>query len=157
MTASVIVLALILHFIADFLLQSREMGKNKSSQFPVLLHHIGIQFAVMAVGLMILLDPLTAIAVSAANAVIHGVIDWHIWRGYKLYVYKKLYKQVTSDPRSTVWYTMHPDKQEAGYQVLVAEKAAAFKYWEDHWFYATIGFDQLLHAVTIILALRYIA
>jgi hypothetical protein len=29
-------------------------------------------------------------------------------------------------------------------------KAASWKYWEDHWFFTTIGFDQLLHGLTLI-------
>lgn len=30
-------------------------------------------------------------------------------------------------------------------------KGDDFHYWEDHWFYTTIGFDQLLHGATLIL------
>lgn len=146
-----IVLALVLHFIADFLLQSRDMGKNKSSQFPVLLQHIGIQFGVMALGLMLVLSPLTAIAVSALNAAIHGVIDWHIWRGYKAFAFFRLRKQAavaaTGEPDWNIPY-------EERFSKNFASLSKNFQYWEDHWFYATIGFDQLLHAVTIILALK---
>lgn len=58
-----------------------------------------------------------------ANAAIHGVIDWNIWRLYKLSVIKRF-----------------PGLKEGD----------EYKYWEDHWFYSTIGLDQLLHILTII-------
>jgi len=31
------------------------------------------------------------------------------------------------------------------------EDPVTFKYWEDHLFYTTIGFDQMLHLLTIVL------
>lgn len=65
---------LIVHFIADFLLQSREMGKRKSSESKYLLAHLAIQFACFA---------LFGLKFAFYNALVHGIIDWNIWRIYK--------------------------------------------------------------------------
>ena len=130
---------MILHFIADFLLQSREMGKKKSSEPFWLAFHLWIQFNVFTAGLVFLTDPKTAIMFSLANAAIHGVIDWNIWRLYKLSAHLRIKKKSEQFNRS-------PEVAAAHYEMGVKN----WKYWEDHWFYATIGLDQLLHAATII-------
>jgi len=36
------------------------------------------------------------------------------------------------------------------------ENKKTFKYWEDHLFYSTIGFDQLLHIATLIFLNDYL-
>ncbi len=58
------------------------------------------------------------------NAVIHGVIDWNIWRAYKMYV------------------SASHDLANLG--------GSDYKYWEDHLFYVTIGLDQFLHMTTLV-------
>jgi hypothetical protein len=147
-----IIWCLVLHFIADGLLQSREIGKKKSIEFKWLLRHLMIQVAVFFIGIGLFL--VTSIYTSAQiplffitlyslykgimfalwNAIIHGIIDWHIWRGYKLLVMKRIQK--------------NPDHE------LLADdpydKANPWKYWEDKFFYDTIMLDQLLHGITIV-------
>jgi hypothetical protein len=125
-----IVKLLVVHFIADFILQSREMGKKKSQEVKWLLAHLSIQFlAFLFFGWKFAL----------ANAAIHGVIDWNIWRLYKLFVSKRF---------AVVDAFNHPLFTK---QSPVSSAAPEFRYWEDHWFYATIGLDQLLHGVTLVL------
>ncbi len=111
----------VLHFIADFILQSREMGKKKSVEFSWLSAHLQIQAAIFLVFLLPI-NLLFAAKFAFLNALIHGIIDWNIWKLYKVSVYLR-------DKRAT------PE---------------TWKYWEDHLFYTTIGFDQLLHASTLI-------
>lgn len=123
-----IVYLLILHYIADFLLQSRDMGKNKSSDPFVLTHHLIIQFAVFVLGLAPIIQWEYAVVFSVLNAAVHGVIDWNIWNLYKMSVMLRLKR----------------NKELLG-------GADHWQYWEDHWFYSTIGLDQLLHTSTIIL------
>ena len=53
-------------------------------------------------------------------------------------------------------YGTKPEESPA-YQIALQENIKNYKYWEDHWFYTTIGFDQLLHSATIILLLGAIA
>ena len=77
----------VLHFIADFPLQSREMGLNKSKYFNVLAKHIAIHAFVFWLGMI----PLIFIGLGAYQLFVmisviclsHGIIDWNIWRGYK--------------------------------------------------------------------------
>jgi hypothetical protein len=100
----------------------------------------------------ILLSPIvgmgTAILFSMCNAAIHGVIDWNIWSLYKKQVKKRLnkaaYMRAVED---TDWNTSYKNRCERHLKVLAEE----FKYWEDKGFYTTIGLDQLLHTLTIIL------
>ena len=104
-----------LHFVADFLLQSRKMGKEKSEKFPVLLQHLSIQFIVFSVFTFNLKFALL-------NTLVHGIIDWNIWKFYKYTVY---FRDKTATKET-------------------------WKYWEDHIFYTIIGLDQYLHSLTLI-------
>ena len=132
----------VFHFIADFLLQSREMGSKKSSEFKWLLKHLSIQFEIFLFGLIaifILTDQTwfslfhKAIPFVILNTLIHGVIDWFIWKGYKATV--------------GIWMKNNPDHEATKLYL----ETGVFKFWEDKLFFDTIGFDQLLHALTIIL------
>jgi hypothetical protein len=126
-------LLLVIHFVADFLFQSREMGKKKSSEFPWLLKHLSIQFIFFFAALIPFasIPILTILLFALMNAAIHGVIDWNIWRLYKLGAFWRIKK----DPQHPLLTDSVPEK---------------WKYWEDHWFYTTIGFDQLLHGLTLV-------
>jgi hypothetical protein len=68
----------ILHFIGDFLLQSRWMAENKGTLWRALGAHIGILTLVFAVGT-------GSLSLAVCNGLIHAVIDRHIWNGYKWY------------------------------------------------------------------------
>lgn len=127
-----IALLLVTHFVADFVFQSREMGKNKSSQPIWLLKHLSIQFGFFFGVLLLAAGLKVALLFALANTIIHGFIDWNIWRLYKLYAYKEIEK----NPK-------HP--------LLTGNILEPWQYWNDHWFYTTIGFDQLLHGLTIVL------
>jgi hypothetical protein len=129
------------HFFADFVLQSRDMGKKKSSEPKYLFAHLAIQFVAFA----LVATPcaysryhhlggavLYALIFSLTNAAIHGIIDWNIWRLYKAYAYKAIQKN-----------PQHP--------LLTGNPAEPWKFWEDHMFYTTIGFDQMLHGLTLVI------
>lgn len=138
-----IVYLMVLHFVGDFLLQSREMGKNKSSQLVWLVRHCFIILAVMYAGLVPwLLSGLLAgpkyLLFPLLNMLVHGVIDKNIWNFYKASV--------------TYRIKQNPSVVETVDGLVLAQDAKNVKweYWEDHLFYVTIGFDQLLHAATII-------
>lgn len=122
----------VLHFIADFLLQSRNMGKNKSSNYLVLAEHISIIFLVILGGMAFLVPLKVAFQVSAVNAVLHGLIDKNIWN---------IYKAITSFRLFGIGNLSYQEK---------LDMTKNFKYWEDKLFYDTIGFDQLLHSLSLV-------
>lgn len=153
----ILLLCMVIHFIADFLMQSREMGQKKSSEFHWLFMHLAIQHGMFAICLAPFVGLKSAVIFATCNAVIHGVIDWNIWRLYKLSVAKRLLKLIKEDTVSKTWpgfeseaahdMVMFGGKSDRE-KILIA--ARTWRYWEDHWFYSTIGFDQMLHAATII-------
>lgn len=124
-----------LHFIADFVLQSREMGKRKSTDLWYLTYHVIIQMTVMFLGTYFVLGDVKAFHFATLNGIIHGVIDWNVWKMYKYYVKRLIESTHGSDP------------------FLNTEAANQWRYWEDHRFYLTIGFDQFLHSITILLVI----
>jgi hypothetical protein len=75
-TALMLCLLLAIHFVADFLLQSRDMAKKKSEDFQVLLNHVTIIYFAMLVPLLILtMNPLFAFGFAFLNSAIQGRDD----------------------------------------------------------------------------------
>lgn len=102
-----VLILLVLHFIADFILQSDWMAKNKSKSWSPLLSHIGIYtFCFLPFGIKFAL----------INGLLHLIIDYF-----------------TSRATSQLWAR-----------------------GETHWFFAVIGFDQLLHMISLISTLRFL-
>jgi hypothetical protein len=117
------------------------MGKKKSVEVEWLLRHLAIQYCVFYIALLPFFWGHRAVFFAVFNTLIHGLIDWNIWKLYKLSAHIRIKKAAAGfNPKQ-----FH-DAEEA-YQDGVKN----WQYWEDHWFYATIGFDQGLHAVTLIL------
>lgn len=146
-----LILGLVGHFIADFLLQSREMGKKKSSDKKILAAHIAIQVAVVGVLMLLVTTPLKALAIALLNGAIHGVVDWNIWNLYKMHAYKRILKNAT---QAIPLWNEYSDKVKAD---IITKSISEWQYWEDHWFYTTIGFDQLLHTLTLVVVIGFIA
>ncbi len=121
---------MVLHFVADFILQSREMGQKKSSELSWLGKHLAIQFGIFFIGLIWFTEE--AFLFAGLNTILHGVIDWYIWKGYKWSV--------------AGWLKANPEHEVTKTYVTTG----VYEYWKDHWFYSTIGLDQLLHVSTII-------
>ncbi len=133
-----------LHLIADGPLQSREMGRRKSDSVTYLAAHVLIQYLTFLCGLLIAykLDFLLpghndyekrvfVQGLAFGNALIHGLVDLLMWKGYKLSVVLRKPKHLFGRP--------------------VEGSALVFKYWEDPWFYHTILTDQFIHLSTIVL------
>lgn len=126
------------HFIADFVCQSREMGQKKSVEFSWLAKHLIIQHMYFSIGLAPILG-LKALVFASLNAAIHGVIDWNIWKLYKLNV---------------LWRLGISHMNQDAPQVKALRDT--WKYWEDHLFYTTIGLDQFLHISTLVLLWEFL-
>ena len=118
-----LVLLIITHIIFDFLLQTRDIAKNKSSNIKYLIPHL----VILGIGLMIFTklsgrySPNQAMLFIMWNVFLHGVIDWNIWRLYKWTVIKR-----------------HTKSKVVDYD---------YKFWEDGVFYDFIAYDQGLHAL----------
>lgn len=137
-----------LHLIADGPLQPREMGRKKSDNLIYLSGHVLIQYLTFLVGLIIArhygflpvdTDYEARVLINSlalGNAAIHGLIDFIIWKGYKLSV-------VLRKPKHLFGRSIEGDKP-------------AFKYWDDPYFYHTILLDQFLHVSTLVLLLETI-
>lgn len=122
-----------LHFLADFVFQSREMGEKKSTNFNYLMVHVAIQLVTVFLGLMQVVDPVKAYQIASVNAFIHGLIDLFIWRLYKYDVARRLKNHYQDNEEGMEFASIH------------------WEYWKDKAFYTTIGFDQFLHYSTIVL------
>lgn len=124
MHAGLIIYLIFLHFVSDFLFQSRAMANNKSSNLGYLLVHGIIIYATYLVGLYAIgYEYETVTWFCLANSAIHMVIDGCIWNLYKAFVYYRFPKA----------------------------KAETYEYWNDKHFYTTIGLDQMLHITTALL------
>jgi hypothetical protein len=115
------------HYVADFLLQPREMGKKKSSEPKWLAGHLLIQFLCFL--------PFTNWRFALVNCFFHGVIDWNIWKAYKFMVGVRL--------------KLNPNHSLLRFGFRKKFNPDHWQYQEDSKFYDTIGFDQLLHFLTL--------
>ena len=72
------------HAVADFFLQSRSMAENKSKDSYVLFQHMGVHYlAFLLMGWTLGLEAKWYMNLALYNALIHGSIDWFLWRGFK--------------------------------------------------------------------------
>ena len=105
----------VLHFISDFVFQTREMGKKKSEELSFLFAHLFFIF--------LLFLPFTSLKFSTLNCAIHGIIDWHIWKVYKAFVIERIKNDQDHDLLEEVDpFNMKPMKER-------------WQYWKDEWFY----------------------
>ena len=108
-----IVLIILLHFVADFLCQTREMGLGKNSSNTILVKHIAAYSSVFLIASF--LTPAFGLMFVFVNAFAHTVTDWFSSRIGK-------------------WF--HNQNQM-------------------YWFFATLGLDQTIHILTLILSYNY--
>lgn len=144
---------MIIHFVADFLMQSREMGQKKSSEWRWLARHLLIQFSFFLFGLGVFslfaeISAQAMLLIPILNTIVHGIIDWNIWNLYKLSAHIRIKKDLAILDKIIVRDPMidHEGLMKEAYD----EEVKNWQYWNDHWFYSTIGLDQLLHCLTII-------
>lgn len=151
-----------LHFLADWALQSKYMSRNKSIKANVLLGHTSIHFIVFTIGMLLLMPFKSALIFSLANAVIHAIIDWYLWRVYKVSVFLRR-KFLIPEEKWAEWNIEAPKHLEftqllsmiRNYDFTKQSTAEIeylkkeFKYWDDFWFGFMLGLDQFFHAFTL--------
>lgn len=143
-------------------------ASSSHSQVKYLAQHISIQWITFIIGLYPLLGvtglkiatgwwgriplcssqsparcPCSPPSPPAVNAAVHAVIDWNIWRGYKFYTRRMIL--AGRRPHLLTVKRIPKDK----------DPMSVYMFQEDDNFYITIGFDQLLHALTILACLYY--
>lgn len=112
-----LVLLIVIHVVFDFVLQSRNTAKNKSSSFSYLAGHLFIiLFGLLLYGVLCGYTKEQGLYFAILNTIAHGLIDWNIWRLYKLSVARR-----------------YPSAD------------MSFEYYNDSMFYNFIAFDQALH------------
>ena len=127
-TNIIIIFIFVVHYIADFLLQTREMGENKSKSIKWLSIHVFVYSFVTTAFWMVGFDRpdfLFASQMFLITFVTHFITDF-ITSKISSYFY---YKSISDKPNRKKWM---------GY------------------FWYMIGFDQLVHAITLLLTLNYL-
>lgn len=160
--AIALIALLTVEYIADFILQSREIATKKSESLDYLQSHVLIIIGALYVPAAIILciswgglhGLIGAAFFSVINGVLHGLCDWNIWKGYKYLVHRRFTKEI-EERRKDVKYDGRPQWSKKDLKFFYDEKIRIFKtfkhYAEDPWFYNTIGLDRLIHVSTIIL------
>lgn len=150
----ILLTAITAHLIGDFFLQGREIAKQKSENLKALGQHVLTVSLVMYCFIMIVsLDFYYAATFALLNGIAHGLIDWNIWKGYKAHAIIKIKKAAQEEAKRVKLTLVGKSKSQVQgekFDILLKAKQN-FKFWEDHWFYVTIGIDQWLHMVTIII------
>jgi len=118
-----IILILLIHFISDFLFQSRKMGRNKGKDISWLTIHVLVYSIVTTIGWSILL-PINFTEIKSIF-----VITFY-----------------------THWITDYITSKGSGYCYLkmIDGKVVNKERWE-FLFWSVIGFDQFIHSLTLIL------
>ena len=129
------------------------MGKQKSEKFEVLLEHVMINLCITGLFLVPFVGFEKAAIFSFLNGLFHGIIDWNIWKFYKASALRRIKEeaQVLAKKRHLTLVGKSKEQVYMDKVGILMEARSNFKFWEDHWFYVTIGLDQFLHTVTIVI------
>ena len=81
------IIAVLGHFIFDWILQNREVAKTKSKDFKALVNHIIYDISVYMIFLFVFIDTCYpygfTILILLINIILHGLIDWFLPRIFK--------------------------------------------------------------------------
>lgn len=124
-----LIIILFIHFVADFLFQSRQMGVKKSRNIYWLVAHIYVYSIITFLGWIFFFN----LNLKMSFELISLTVFSHFLTDY-----------ITSKISSKFYLKSKKSKS-----------LKESKYFE--WlFWSTIGFDQLIHAITLILTFKYI-
>jgi membrane-bound metal-dependent hydrolase YbcI (DUF457 family) len=124
-----LIIILFIHFVADFLFQSRQMGVKKSRNIYWLVAHIYVYSIITFLGWIFFFN----LNLKMSFELISLTVFSHFLTDY-----------ITSKISSKFYLKSKKSKS-----------LKESKYFE--WlFWSTIGFDQLIHSITLILTFKYI-
>ncbi len=120
------------HFVADFLCQSDWMALNKSKRWDALAAHVAVYMLVIAA--------IVGIGTSGVRAAPVPLLLWIITNATAHFVQDALTSRLTS----RLWFLPQVGQGMRPEWIQVEVKGGY-----RHWFFVAIGFDQLLHYVTL--------
>lgn len=123
---------LVLHAVGDFFLQTNWMALNKSKNPMALLSH-GATYSYPFILIASLVDPVTGLLWVAGNGVAHILVD-----------------AITSRITSRLWFVEMDD------QTGISAMGVKFNDKKRHWFFVTIGVDQVLHFSILFASAAYL-
>ncbi len=130
----------ILHWLGDWVFQSKLMSETKSESNYVLFLHFLIYTVTLACAIPFLDESLfTRISFIALNGVLHVVFDGSWWRLYKLSVWKREY--------GTWFFNIDWKERQEGKDKL----RDTYEFWNDSVFGYMLGFDQMFHFTCLVL------
>lgn len=132
---------LVVHWIADFVLQTHWQASNKNKDNIALGHHVITYTFVL--GLVVpLMFPIgfTLGAFVAINGVLHFATDWCTSRVTSMLFLEQL---------TTLEIVMPPLLNDPMVKPQTHFQPALKKDFSLHWFFVVVGLDQLIHQVTL--------
>lgn len=130
-----LIFILITHFIGDFVFQTRWMARNKSSSIYALFLHVFTYSVTLAIPFIWMFDNMDMwFFFIFINFFLHGVTDFCTSRlTRKYYLEMKASEEKLKYPLEYHSYAVQ--------DMMISEKN----------FYMTLGFDQLIHMLTLVL------
>jgi hypothetical protein len=142
------------HFIADWLFQSDWMALNKSKHWDVLAAHVSVYTLVMSIVVWLpFLRRMNDIPVIFNFVLMFGLITW---------VTHFITDAITSRITTRLWFIdVIPRKSFSEHEQHLLEHElypllARIVVGKRHWFFVVIGFDQLIHYITLAITWQYL-
>jgi hypothetical protein len=148
----VLLVLLTAHFVGDFLLQSNRMAMRKAQSLRVLVEHVTIYTAAVALGVDAWFR-LTATALPADQLALFAALTWATHFGTDIW---------TSRLTSRLWFIRLDAAGQGWRQLWSGAAREETAYWVEfndpkrHWFFVVIGLDQCIHAWTLALTWMWV-
>lgn len=118
------------HFLGDWIFQSRQMAREKSSKINTLIEHVCIWTLCVTIPFLFIpyiydIKINNLLYFVLTNFILHLIQDWNIWKLYKYSVIKRNF-----DVKTFEWYN-------------------------DYWFYTFIAIDQSIHLTILFVTYQY--
>ena len=136
---------LFLHWVGDYVLQSNDLALRKADDAIALIHHVVIVALALFVGVL----PLGVM----------GLVGWNLLVQFVgvNYVAHLVTDYLTSKVNKWLWFV---DTEPRGRNIPTGDYAsfpfyAKFDMEKRHWFFVSLGFDQFLHQLVLLVSASY--